>query len=62
LGIGVNMKVDFEVVEVYYNNRYMPFTKERTDETTQVHYAIKINDDYFLIGQKNLGVHLCDME
>jgi hypothetical protein len=56
------MKVDFEVVEVYYNNRYMPFTKERTDETTQVHYAIKINDDYFLIGQKNLGVHLCDKE
>jgi tRNA(Leu) C34 or U34 (ribose-2'-O)-methylase TrmL len=54
------MKVDFEIVKVFYNNRYLPFTTKPTKDTTEIHYAIKIKNDYFLIGKENEGIHICN--
>ncbi len=56
------MKVDFEIVEIYYNNICAPFTKKRTPDTTEVHYAIKIGNEYYHIGQEGMGVHICDID
>lgn len=53
-------RVDFEVVEVGYYSIYEPFQVNNKEAPVEVHYAIKIGDDFFHLGQKGLGLHICD--
>ena len=60
--------VDFEVVEIWYNNIYEPYTlKPSTDQSypgteSVKHYAIKIGHCFYELGEasKNSGLHICD--
>ena len=52
--------VNFEVVEIWYNNTYRPFTLDPISEKSIKEYAIKIGDDFFQIGKKGYGLHICD--
>ena len=54
--------VAFEVVELWYNNHYMPYTIVPESEGSVKNYAIKIRDDFFLLGDTNDAVHVCDYE
>ena len=55
------MTVNFEVVKMYNNDIYRPYTlKPKYEDSRQV-YAIKIEDEYFILGEKGLGVHICDL-
>ena len=52
--------VAFEVVELWYNDIYTPFTLLPESDKSIKNYAIKIGDDFFLLGDSNDGVHVCD--
>ena len=54
--------VAFEVVELWYNDIYTPYTIVPESEESVRNYAIKIGDDFFLLGDKNDAVHVCDYE
>ena len=52
----------FEVVELWYNDIYTPYTLVPEREDSIRNYAIKIGDDFFLLGDKNDAVFVCDYE
>lgn len=52
--------VNFEVIEVWYNSIYEPYTYKPTTKQSERHYAIKIGNDVFLLGQENYGIYICD--
>ena len=54
--------VAFEVVELWYNDIYTPYTLLPQSEESIKNYAIKIRDDFFLLGDTNDAVHVCDYE
>ena len=54
--------VNFEVVELWYNDIYTPYTLAPESEDSTRNYAIKIGDDFFLLGDTNDAVHVCDYE
>ena len=54
--------VEFEVVELWYNDIYYPYTMVPESEESVRNYAIKIGDDFFLLGDKNDAVFVCDYE
>ena len=55
------MIVNFDVVKIYYNDIYDPYTLKPKYEDSREVYAIKIEDEYFILGEKGLGVHICDL-
>jgi len=57
-----NSTVQFEVVEIYYNDIYQPYTLKPTRKDSVKNYAIKIGNEYFFIGGENEGLHICDLE
>lgn len=59
--------VPFEVVEIWYNNIYEPFTLQPIPEhshelakESKKHYAIKIGNDFFELSEAGNGLHICD--
>ena len=54
--------VNFEVVELWYNDIYTPYTLVPEGEDSTRNYAIKIGDDFFLLGDENASIHICDYE
>lgn len=54
--------VKFEVVELWYNDIYTPYTLVPESEDSTKNYAIKIGDDFFLLGDTNCAIHVCDYE
>ena len=54
--------VKFEVVEIWYNDIYTPYTIKRESENSVKNYAIKIGDNFFLLGDSNAAVYICDYE
>ena len=54
--------VKFEVVEFWYNDIYTPYTLVPESEDSIRNYAIKIGDDFFLLGDTNDAVFVCDYE
>ena len=54
------MTVNFEVVKIYNNDIYHPYTLKPKYEDSREVYAIKIEDDYFILGERGVGVHICD--
>ena len=52
--------VEFEVVELWYNDIYTPYTMVPESEESVRNYAIKIGDDFFLLGDTNDAIHICD--
>lgn len=54
--------VKFEVVELWYNDIYTPYTLVAESEDSTRNYAIKIGDDFFLIGDTNDAIYVCDYE
>lgn len=54
--------VKFEVVELWYNDIYTPYTLVPESEDSIKNYAIKIGDNFFLLGYKNDAIFVCDYE
>lgn len=54
--------VQFDVVELWYNDSYAPYTLVPESEDSTRNYAIKIGDDFFLLGDANDAVFVCDYE
>ena len=54
--------VAFEVVELWYNNSYEPYTIVPESEDSVKNYAIKIGDYFFLLGDYNDAIFVCDYE
>ena len=54
--------VAFEVVELWYNNSYEPYTMFPGSEESVKNYAIKIGDCFFLLGDYNDAIFVCDYE
>jgi len=54
------MIANFEVVKIYNNDIYDPYTLKPKYEDSREVYAIKIEDDYFILGESGVGVHICD--
>lgn len=52
--------VDFEVIEIWYNDIYAPYTFKALSEKSTKEYAIKIGNDVFHLGAANNGLHICD--
>jgi hypothetical protein len=53
-------QVPFEVIEVWYNDIYTPYTFKPTSNDSELNYAIKIGNEVFLLGDSNQGIHICD--
>lgn len=54
------MTVNFEVVKIYNNDIYHPYTLKPKYEDSREVYAIKIEGEYFILGERGVGVHICD--
>ena len=54
-------KVPFEVVTIYTNDIYRPYTITPISCDSAKVYAIKIGTDYFILGEAGRGVHICDL-
>ena len=54
--------VAFEVVELWRNNSYEPYTLVPESENSVKNYAIKIGDYFFLLGDYNDAIFVCDYE
>lgn len=52
--------VPFEVVELWYNDIYTPYTITPLSEDSIRNYAIKIGDDFFLLGDTNDAIFVCE--
>ena len=55
------MTVNFEVVKICNNDIYHPYTLKPKYEDSREVYAIKIEDEYFILGERGCGVHICDL-
>ena len=54
--------VDFEVIEIWYNDIYTPYTFKPLSNKSTKEYAVKIGDDVFHLGTAGDGLHICDQE
>ena len=54
--------VAFEVVELWYNDIYTPYTLVPESEDSVKNYAIKIGDYFFLLGDYYDAIFVCDYE
>ena len=54
--------VAFEVVELWYNDIYTPYTMTPESDESVRNYAIKIGDNFFLLGDYNDAIFVCDYE
>lgn len=54
--------VDFEVIEIWYNDIYTPYTFKPLSTESAKEYAVKIGDDVFHLGAAGDGLHICDQE
>ena len=54
------MIVNFDVVKIYYNDICHPYTLKPKYEDSREVYAIRIEDEYFILGERGCGVHICD--
>lgn len=55
------VKVPFEVVEVWHNDIYVPYTLKPTRPDSEKHYAIRVGDNFFWLGEDGGGMHICDL-
>lgn len=55
-------KVPFEVVEIWYNDIYTPYTLKPTRKDSKKGYAIRIGKEFFHLGEFGGGLHICDLE
>lgn len=53
-------KIEFEVVELWYNDISRPYTLVPESKDSIRNYAIKIGDNFFLLGDSNNAVFVCD--
>lgn len=54
--------VPFEVVEIWYNDIYSPYTLRPLLDKSKKEYAIKIGDTFFQLGSPESSLHICDYE
>lgn len=52
--------VSFEVVELWHNDIYIPYTLVPESKDSIRNYAIKIGDNFFLLGNTNDAIFVCD--
>ena len=54
--------VEFEVVQIWSNDPYQPYTLNKVSDKSTMIYAIKIDNDYFYLGSKMNALYICDRE
>ncbi len=58
--------VDFEIVEIWYNDCYTPYTLQPVSECSKKGYAIKIEHEFYLLGESGSSfgdsLFICDYE
>lgn len=54
--------VPFEVVEIWYNDIYTPYTLKPTRKDSKKEYAIKIGNTFFPLGDTESSLYICDYE
>ena len=54
--------VSFEIVEIWYNDIYTPYTLQPLSKKSTKEYAIKIGDNFFQLGNPSSSLHICDWE
>ena len=54
--------VPFEIVEIWYNDIYTPYTIKPLSKKSTKEYAIKIGDNFFQLGDPSSSLHICDYE
>lgn len=54
--------VPFEIVEIWYNDIYTPYTLQPLSKKSTKEYAIKIGDNFFQLGNPGSSLHICDYE
>ena len=53
-------EVPFKVVRIWKNDRYTPFSFKKMSEKSEPVFALSLEGNYFLIGDKNKAIHICD--
>ena len=54
--------VPFEVVEIWYNDIYTPYTLQPLSKKSKKEYAIKIGNTFFQLGDAESSLYICDHE
>ncbi len=55
--------VPFEVVEIWCNQSiYAPYTLKPVDDRSVRNFAIKIENEFFLLGGADDAVYICDLD
>ena len=54
--------VPFEVIEIWNNDICTPYTLKPTRKDSKKEYAIKIGDSFFLLGDPESSLYICDHE
>lgn len=55
-------KMDFEVVQIWENHSYLPFTLNKESNKSTKVYCIKVDGLYFPLGGKDDSLFICDKE
>lgn len=59
------VSVPFDVVEIWHNDCYTPYTLAPQSERSRKEYAIKIGDEFFQLGESGPygnSMFICDYE
>ena len=55
------MKIlDFQIVQIWYNDLYTGHSKEKLTPNAKQVYAIKIGEMFFLLGEEHNSVYMAD--
>jgi len=55
-------ELNAKVVVIWYNDIYQPYTLKPTRPDSEKNYAILVDGLYFLLGDENASLHICDLE
>ena len=56
------MTLEFELVKIYMNDVYCPYTLSPRFADSREVYAIKVEGEYFVLGEKGSSVYIGDLE
>lgn len=62
---GKYKSVNFEIVEIWYNDCYTPYTLQPENERSRKSYAIKIEHEFYLLGESGSfgdSLFICDYD
>ena len=54
--------VHFEIVQIWYNDIYTPYTLQPLSKKSTKEYAIKVGNTFFQLGDAESSLYICDHE